>query len=256
MNLCRIQKLGRSLSALFGLYIILGLINICAALAQAIPAGSVTSVSGTVRLQRGGNVGPLAQGAAVFVGDRITTGDDGHIVVQLSDHSTLELSDSSDVAIDQHAGTVSRVNLAAGTLRSFVNRAAGSSPEFEVHTPNAVAAARGTRFDTSFTANDTRPNFADVHQFTDVGVYDGTVYLANVNSLSTGTDILAGYESTVAGNLNPTSPQPLSANDKLTFKKAAPLTALGLLGAGGLGAGIYFADSGGNPNAITVSPSK
>ena len=169
------------------------------ALGQAPVAGTVTSVSGTVQIARGAATTLVTKGIPVQVGDRIITGDDGHIAVLLIDQSTLELSDSTNMVVDQHAGTTTHVNLFGGKLRSLVNRTVGAnSPDFEVHTPNAVAAARGTLFDTAFFSG---PNSRGVHEFTDVSVYQGVVNLANINNLAGGIEIPAGFESTVAGIL-------------------------------------------------------
>lgn len=207
--------------------------------AQAPVAGTVSAVSGTVQLQRGGATLPVTQGMPVQVGDRIITGDDGQVSVLLTDQSTLELADSSNVVIDQHAGATTRVNLAEGKLRSFVNRTIGAAtPNFEVHTPNAVAAARGTLFTVIFTLPAT----------SQLDVDDGVVNLANVINLPGGVDVPAGYESTVVGPNDPTPP-------KLKLVKGGfPwwIPATGALGAGGLAAGIYFAVQGGGSNGPTT----
>ena len=43
-----------------------------------------------------------------------------------------------------------KVTLLSGLVRSLVKVSSGSPPNFEVHTPNAIAAARGTMFDVSY----------------------------------------------------------------------------------------------------------
>jgi hypothetical protein len=146
----------------------------------------------------------------VEVGDRIITGDDGHVVVLLTDQSTLELNDSSNMVVTQHAGSATRVDLATGVVRSFVNRTVGAgAPNFEVHTPNAVAAARGTLFDTSYVSGVSRPTYGDTHDFTDVSVYEGFVDFYDIANVSFVVNIPSGYESTAAGTNNPSSPGPL-----------------------------------------------
>ena len=186
--------------------------------AQAANAGTVSEVSGTVQLQRGAATIPVTRGMPVEVGDRIITGDDGHVVVLLTDQSTLELSDSGNMVITQHAGVTSQVNLASGAVRSFVNRTVGAAaPNFEVHTPNAVAAARGTLFDTAYTSNVSRPTFGNAHNFTDVSVYEGSVDVANAANPTAFTNVPAGYESTVAGTNNATSPGPLGMTGATAF---------------------------------------
>ncbi len=199
--------------------------------AQAAGAGTVTQVSGTVQVQRGAATLPATQGMQILVGDRIITGDDGHIIVLLTDQSTLELGDSSNMVVDQHAGNATRINLFGGVVRSFVNRTVGAAaPNFEVHTPNAVAAARGTLFDTAYLSGVTRPTYGDTHDFTDVSVYEGIVNVANINNPAGGTDIPAGYESTVAGTMNPTTPGPLGMTGAVSF--GGPGSARGVAASG------------------------
>jgi hypothetical protein len=43
-----------------------------------------------------------------------------------------------------------KVTLLSGLVRSLVKIGPGRRPNFEVHTPNAVASARGTMFDVSY----------------------------------------------------------------------------------------------------------
>ena len=203
---------------LFFAFIVLLMLRPANVFAQAANAGAVSEVSGTVQLQRGAATIPVTRGMPVEVGDRIITGDNGHVVVLLTDQSTLELSDSSNVVITQHAGAATQVNLASGVVRSFVNRTVGAAaPNFEVHTPNAVAAARGTLFDTAFTSNVSRPTFGNAHDFTDVSVYEGSVDVANAANPTAFTNVPAGYESTVAGTNNATSPGPLGMTGATAF---------------------------------------
>jgi hypothetical protein len=218
MRSFHVHRLNRESLWLFFAFIVLFVLRPSDVFAQAANAGTVSEVSGTVQLQRGAATIPVTRGMPVEIGDRITTGDDGHVVVLLTDQSTLELSDSSNMVITQHAGAATQVNLASGVVRSFVNRTVGAAaPNFEVHTPNAVAAARGTLFDTAYTSNVTRPTFGNAHNFTDVSVYEGSVDVANAANPSAFTTVPAGYESTVAGTNNATSPGPLGMTGAVSF---------------------------------------
>lgn len=210
MRSFRVHQPTRESLWLFFAFIVFLVLRPADVFAQAANAGTVSEVSGTVQLQRGAATIPVTRGMPVEVGDRIITGDNGQVVVLLTDQSTLELSDSSNMVITQHAGAASQVNLASGVVRSFVNRTVGgAAPNFEVHTPNAVAAARGTLFDTAYTSNVSRPTFGDAHDFTDISVYDGSVDVANAANPTAFTNVPAGYESTVAGTNSATSPGPL-----------------------------------------------
>ena len=153
------------------------------ALAQT-AAGSFYSVSGQVQIQRaGGATIGAAAGVGVNVGDRIVTGANGHAVIMLNDQSRLELGPASSITLDEFTitggATSTRVSLFSGVLRSLVNAASGGAPaNYQVHTPNAVAAVRGTKFDTAYTENVIRPGYQGCEQYTDVSVYQGTVNLA------------------------------------------------------------------------------
>src|ERR1700674_4153614 len=118
------------------------------AVAQTV-AGSFQSVSGQVQIQRaGGATIGAASGVGVNVGDRIITGANGHAVIILNDQSRLELGPASSITLDQFTitggATATRVSLFSGVMRSLVNSASGGAANYQVHTPNAVAAVRGT----------------------------------------------------------------------------------------------------------------
>src|SRR5271167_4508757 len=195
------------------------------ALAQT-AAGSFESVSGQVQIQRaGGATIGAAAGVGVNVGDRIVTGVNGHAVIVLNDQSRLELGPASGITLDQFTvagGTAStRVSLFSGVLRSLVNSASGAArTDYQVHTPNAVAAVRGTKFDTAFTENTIRPGYQGCEQYTDVSVYSGTVNLAPAATPNASVDINAGYEATLPCDHPPTTPGPLAMTGAVSLDSA------------------------------------
>jgi hypothetical protein len=142
------------LSALLGC----ALIALCAAhpvSAQTV-AGSISAITGQATITRGSANIQAVYGAKIEVGDRIVTGAGGNVTIALTDGSQIEVTDSSNLTIDANtlnpdgtrAGT--RMSLLNGMVRSLVRTSAGKPPNFEVHTPNAVAAARGTSFDVDY----------------------------------------------------------------------------------------------------------
>ncbi len=196
------------------------------ALAQT-AAGSFASVSGQVQIQRGGGatIGAAA-GVGVNVSDRIVTGPGGHAVITLNDQSRLELGPSSSITLDQFTisgGAAStRVSLFTGVMRSLVNAAAGGGPaDYQVHTPNAVAAVRGTRFDTAYTENVIRPGYQGCERYTDISVYQGTVNLAPLTAPNAGEDISTGYEATLPCDKPPTQAGPLAMTGATSLDSAS-----------------------------------
>ncbi len=91
-------------SAVFGaeLLLISALVLVVSrpALAQT-AAGSFSSVSGQVQIQRAGATIGAASGVGVDVGDRIVTGVGGHAVIVLNDQSRLELGPVSSITLDE-----------------------------------------------------------------------------------------------------------------------------------------------------------
>lgn len=195
------------------------------ALAQT-TAGSFQSVSGPVQIQRAGGAAiGAAAGVGVNVGDRIITGPSGHAVIILNDQSRLELGPASSITLDQFTLTggapATRISLFSGVLRSLVSAASGGAPaNYQVHTPNAVAAVRGTRFDTAYSENVIRPGYQGCEKYTDVSVYQGTVNLAPTGNPAAGVDVGAGYEATLPCDKPPTNPGPLAMTGAVSLDTA------------------------------------
>ena len=242
-------------SALFGaeLLLISALVLVVSgpALAQT-AAGSFSSVSGQVQIQRTGATIGAASGVGVNVGDRIVTGAGGHAVIVLNDQSRLELGPASNITLDQFTitggATSTRVSLFSGVLRSLVNAASGGAPaNYQVHTPNAVAAVRGTRFDTAFTENTIRPGYQGCERYTDVSVYQGTVSLAPLATPNVSQDITAGYEATLPCDRPPTTPGPLAMTGATSLDSATA-------GGGAMFVGAVPGSSGAPPPSCPVPP--
>ena len=189
-------------------------------------AGSFQTVSGQVQIQRsGGATIGAASGVGVNVGDRVITGANGHAVIILNDQSRMELGPASSITLDQFTvtggATSTRVSLFSGVMRSLVNASSGgAAADYQVHTPNAVAAVRGTRFDTAYSENVIRPGYQGCTKYTDVSVYQGTVNIAPAATPNAGKDIHAGYEATLPCDKPPTDGGPLSMTGAVSLDSA------------------------------------
>ncbi len=172
-------------------------------------AGTISSASGGVQIQRGGGVLAAAPGAPVYRGDKIGSGAEGVAVIILSDGSQLELSPSTTIALDQYTSggaTPTRVGLASGILKSAVKKTAGAPANFQVRTPNAIVTARGTAFYTSYSGSSPQTgNLPGVSHYTEVAVIDGTVNLAQASAPDRGVEVAQGTTGTVAGEGEPES---------------------------------------------------
>ena len=194
------------------------LISRCAtAFAQA-TVGEVTSITGVGKLLRGGSQLDLAPSMPVEVRDRLSTAPAAKLTVTFHDGSKLILSESSSYTIDRYelATTARRqaeIELWAGHLRAIVDIGVGGVPDFEVHTPNAISAVRGTEFETAFIEGRPCPEDRSCLRYTTVGVFHGVVAVANISNPAQAVQVNEGYETTVACEAPATSPAPLGMEE-------------------------------------------
>jgi hypothetical protein len=180
--------------------------------------GAVSKVSGVAKLQRAGTQLDVAAAMPVNIGDQIRTTKNSQVSVIFNDGSSAELGESSSFTIDRYAlsGTTRKsalLALMAGHLRTIVKIVAGAPPDFEVHTPNAVAAVRGTDFETAYIADRPCPEDRSCMRYTTVGVSRGVVAVSNVANPKLAVEVNEGYETTVACESPATSPAPLGMED-------------------------------------------
>ena len=180
-----------------------------------VAAGNVTSLIGSASIQRAGSSIDVTVGIPVQVADQVVVSSGGKVTITLSDGSILEVGSSSTIVIDEEllgqggARASTRVHLFAGILRSVAKHTAGTPPDFEVHTPNAILAARGTTFDTQYTGGTQRFGYGATTQFTYERTLRGTVGARNAAG-GQEVPVPAGYETTIAGDSAPTSPGPIN----------------------------------------------
>src|SRR5580658_9334213 len=206
-------------------------------MAQVTPAGSVTSLTGDVHIERGGTTVPATPGMAVDVGDRVVTAANSRLTITLTDNSKLELDESTSLVIDNQAVTANsrntKLSLFSGLVRSFVSYTSSPTPNFEVHTPNAVASARGTQYDTSTEtqppgtmSDEDRKKYKDCRRFTQVSVFEGTVEVTNATNPGGGSvRVPPGHKTMVVCGFPPFPPSEIAG-------AVAPVAAAGAAGAG------------------------
>ncbi|MSQ77790.1 MAG: hypothetical protein EXR97_04985 [Nitrospiraceae bacterium] len=117
--------------------------------------GIFTAVEGRITVTRpstGAATAVKLQNSVLFR-DTIETDKESRTKALLNDDSILTVGEHSRVEITEHIYDPTRnvrsvvVNLVQGSVRALVGKAfAGSGSKFEIHTPTAVAAARGTYF--------------------------------------------------------------------------------------------------------------
>lgn len=244
------------------------------AMAQT-PAGSVTALTGDVHIERAGTTVAATPGTVVDVGDRLVTGANSRATITLTDNSKLELDESTSLVIDQQMVAANsrntKLSLFSGLVRSFVSHTSSVTPNFEVHTPNAVASARGTEYDTSTstqppstTSPEDRKKYKDCRRFTQVSVYDGTVEVTNTTNPGGGSvQVPAGHKTLVVCGLAPFPPSEIGAAAAAAAIGGGSTAGLLLGGAivvggtvGGLAAGGVFSGGNGHTKKTTKSPNQ
>jgi hypothetical protein len=165
--------------------------------------GTITQLQGTANIQRGGATTPAAINMPVLLHDKIVTAPNSSLTIGLVDNSSLQLGASATLSIDESVlvngvGAPSKVGLLGGQLHSLIVGAMrGGSTTFEVHTPNAIGAVRGTDWTENFDQTP-RQGYEDCNQFTDVDVNSGTVRVCNTATPPDCKDVDAGHHTTVA----------------------------------------------------------
>lgn len=124
--------------------------------------GQVLHAVGGARLIAPGSAAvPAEAGAPVEEGTQVVTGDDGYVTIRLADGSTLRVQAGSHAQVTQAravgaAGHRSALRVLGGRLESLVTQVKGGSPRFEVRTPQAAIAVRGTEFRVAVNGSQTR----------------------------------------------------------------------------------------------------
>lgn len=110
-------------------------------------AASLGRVNGSVQVLRNGASFAPAPGQALSPGDEIRTGRGAACEVRFDDGTRVELGALTAYTLEETKPSMFSMKLALGTARSWVSRISGR--RFQMRTPTAVAAVRGTDFRTS-----------------------------------------------------------------------------------------------------------
>lgn len=190
------------IAALFGLAMLTLVAAVSAAYAQN-TVGTITQSLGMSTIERSGATIPVATHMPVELHDKIMTGPGASLTIQMVDKSSLQLIGGSTLTIDESmlvngTGAPSKVGLLGGGLHSIILGAMrGSSTTFQVNTPNAIGAVRGTDWWEHYSTA-RRSTYGNCQQFTDFDVFDGTVNVCNREAHQDCKDVTGGHHTTVA----------------------------------------------------------
>ena len=130
-------------------------LRIPAAWLKHLPASAqVTNVQGQVRATIAATHQTILVSSGLFLqsGDEIRTGPDGNVTLEFRDGSRLLLQANSELRLDalsaygQTSMVDTRLHLQQGRAENWVTRRPPSGPRYEISTPAATSAVRGTRY--------------------------------------------------------------------------------------------------------------
>ncbi len=171
-----------------------------------VPA-TIAGLAGSVRLNRqdGSLVADVTVDTRVYLGDSLKTGPRSSVAIRFADNSVVTLHQSSEMRFDHlsahgETGMVdSRLNLIDGRLDTRVTPATGPGSRFQIQTPSAISAVRGTEYRAAVKDNGGASN---------IEVLEGSVGVAGGNK---GRLVPAGFGTRVVTDQQPAVPRPLLA---------------------------------------------
>ncbi|MBW9257918.1 MAG: FecR domain-containing protein [Candidatus Thiodiazotropha sp. (ex. Lucinisca nassula)] len=171
---------------------------------NAVPA-RIGLLEGKVRIVRadGSAENSLESGVLIHLGDTLNTGQNSSASVIFADNSSLTLYSDTEMRFDHlsaygETGMVdSRVHLGQGRMETKVKPTAGPGSRFEIHTPSAITAVRGTAY---------RAAISPSGDSSSIEVLEGDVVVSGAEQE---TLVSAGFGTQVALGKAPAEPRKL-----------------------------------------------
>ena len=165
----------------------------------AIAGATIAEWKGNIRLSLPGQSpsNPL-RGEQLPTGTILDTGG-GRLLLRLSDGSEVLVRSHTRLQVQQPSLTdPSYFQLLLGRIRALINKRTGGAVPFELGTPSAVIAVRGTQFEVEVNSRNV----------TEVDVVDGLVEVYGRNAGGGSVLLEAGYSTRVGMDSGPEQPEP------------------------------------------------
>jgi len=165
----------------------------------AIAGASIAEWKGNIRLSLPGHLpsNPL-RGQQLPPGTILDTGS-GRLLLRLSDGSEVIVRSHTRLQVQQPSLTdPSYFQLLLGRIRALINKRTGGAVPFELGTPSAVIAVRGTQFDVE----------VNPRNVTEVDVVDGLVEVFGQNATGGSVLLEPGFSTRVGMDSGPEQPEP------------------------------------------------
>jgi hypothetical protein len=171
--------------------------------APSVPPGGalILDVSGTLEVRGpGGDKVSAKRDTALTEGTMIETGREAKVLLRLDDGSEVLLVSRSSLLLKrayQQSG-MSLFQLLFGMLRAVVTKRYTGTPSFQLGTPTAIVAVRGTRFYVEVNS----------HEVTEVDVEQGTVQVTSLKDPDDFVLVKPGFSTRVGPDMIPEVPSP------------------------------------------------
>lgn len=176
----------------------------------------VSSVSGPVDWKpvTATNFAPWQPSVAmVHVGDQVRTGPGGMLTLELADGSYMVVSENSTLTIQDFwsPNVPNLVKLMMGRVRFYIQRLGGKPNPYNVQTPSALIAVRGTIFDV----------MVDEADVTEVSCLDGSVAVETFGLPDREVVLEPGSKTQVRLGSPPT--MPIALNESFMKNRVVPV---------------------------------
>jgi hypothetical protein len=137
------KRVAKRSIAIVAAALMIGLLNLSSDARADESVGSVSQVSGSAQIQRGGATMPAQRGTPVMLHDKVSTQPDASLTLGFADGSSLALSGGTSIVIEESTNSngqavASRVTLISGDIHTIVpDKTTGQQHRIEVNTENA-----------------------------------------------------------------------------------------------------------------------
>ena len=142
---------------------------------------------------------PPMRGQVLPEGTLLDTGDGRLMLVLRADESEILVQPHTRLVVREPAsGNWNALEVLLGRVRAYIRKRTGGAPPFQMGTPSAVIAVRGTRFDVEVNGGGV----------TEVDVFDGLVEVAAPTIVGSSVLVSPGFSTRVGMGTAPESPVP------------------------------------------------
>ena len=190
--------------SLHGLYRGIGFLStllVFGAVAGPASALNVRRIDGRTEIKRSGRTEwrPVDDSTSVREGDTLRTGPKGKAELRMSEGHRLSVREKTTVTVVSGGkGLQYQFRVISGRVRAFVRKLAAKS-RFEIRTPLAVAAVRGTEFEMEVLDRGTSR----------LSVIEGVVSFKDLDGLFNEVSVVKGQSVTIEPNQAPKPPEPV-----------------------------------------------